>query len=182
MGRSSLRKQLTSHDTFTNFPAKCMTSDKTSSEFPYWRRTLSRSGWYFFFPRDTTNQKHYPDLGSDTSSVWNFCACSPDVISQENHWWRREMSAFLGFRRSWCHFVTLDLHLSITVRNLALVNLPHLQQLPKKQTFWCDSGWVVGWFLASEIKSLHARGVDKILPIVCLYDALLNGAHLKSII
>ena len=31
--------------------------------------------------------------------------------------------------------MTLDLHLSITVRNLALVNLPHLQQLPKKQTF-----------------------------------------------
>ena len=23
----------------------------------------------------STNQKHYPALGSDTSSVWNFCAC-----------------------------------------------------------------------------------------------------------
>ena len=23
-----------------------------------------------------TNQRYYPDLGSDTSSVWNFCACS----------------------------------------------------------------------------------------------------------
>ena len=23
-----------------------------------------------------TNQKHYPELGSDASSVWNFCAVS----------------------------------------------------------------------------------------------------------
>ena len=35
-----------------------------------------------------TNQKHYPDLGSDTSSVWNFFACSSDVISRGNQWWR----------------------------------------------------------------------------------------------
>ena len=26
------------------------------------------------FPCDTTNQEHYPDLGSDASSVWNFGA------------------------------------------------------------------------------------------------------------
>ena len=26
---------------------------------------------------------HYPDLDSDTSSVWNFCSRSSDVISQE---------------------------------------------------------------------------------------------------
>ena len=31
----------------------------------------------------STNQKHYPDLGSDTSSVWNFCARFSDVISRE---------------------------------------------------------------------------------------------------
>ena len=35
----------------------------------------------------STNQKHYPDLGSDTSSVWNFCARSSDVISWGNQWW-----------------------------------------------------------------------------------------------
>ena len=29
----------------------------------------------------TTNQKHYPDLGSDMSSVCNFCALSSRVIS-----------------------------------------------------------------------------------------------------
>ena len=32
-----------------------------------------------------------PDLGSDTSSVWSFCACFSDsgVISQGNQWWSR---------------------------------------------------------------------------------------------
>ena len=34
----------------------------------------------------STNQKHYPDLRSDASSVWNFCACFSDVVSQENRW------------------------------------------------------------------------------------------------
>ena len=34
-------------------------------------------------PGGTTNQKHYPDLGSDVSSVWNFCARFSDVIWRE---------------------------------------------------------------------------------------------------
>ena len=43
----------------------------------------------------------YHDLGSDASSVWNFCACFSDVISRENQWSRREMSAvFLGFEEA----------------------------------------------------------------------------------
>ena len=33
-----------------------------------------------------------PDLGSDTSSVWNFCARFSDVISWGNQWWRRGLS------------------------------------------------------------------------------------------
>jgi len=62
------------------------------------------------FPLGTTNQKHYPDLGSDTSSVWNFCVRFSDVISRGKQWWRREMSAvFSGYRRkvfwgSYCWF------------------------------------------------------------------------------
>ena len=36
----------------------------------------------------------YPDLGSDTSSVWNFCARFSDVISWGNQWWRHEMLTF----------------------------------------------------------------------------------------
>ena len=34
----------------------------------------SASDWFA-----STNQKHYPGLPSDASSVWNFCACSSDV-------------------------------------------------------------------------------------------------------
>ena len=33
------------------------------------------------------------ELSSDASSVWNFCFRSSDVISRENQWWRRLMSA-----------------------------------------------------------------------------------------
>ena len=36
------------------------------------------------FSRGTTNQNHYQDLSSDTSSVWNFCARSTEVISRGN--------------------------------------------------------------------------------------------------
>ena len=35
-------------------------------------------------PRGKTNQKHYPDLGSNASSVWNFCARFLDVIWRRN--------------------------------------------------------------------------------------------------
>ena len=49
-------------------------------------------------PGGTTNQKHYRDLGSDTSSVWNLCARFSDVIWRGNQRWRRQMSAvFSGY-------------------------------------------------------------------------------------
>ena len=66
---TSLRKQPTIHDATTGFVprGKCA----------------------------STNQKHCPDLGSDKSSVWNFCACFSDVISRGNQWRGREMSAVL---------------------------------------------------------------------------------------
>ena len=35
---------------------------------------------------DSTNQKHYSDLGSDASSVWTFCARSSDAIWRGNQW------------------------------------------------------------------------------------------------
>ena len=43
--------------------------------------------------KQTTNQKHYSDLGSDTSSVWNFCGQFLDVILWGNQWWHLELSA-----------------------------------------------------------------------------------------
>ena len=74
---------------------------ETSAEIPYWWRVTAQIwavlliGWSKF----SANQEHYPDLGSDTSSVWNFCARFSDVISRGDHQWRREMSAvFSGYR------------------------------------------------------------------------------------
>ena len=62
-----------------------------SMEIPCWcdDASLPRSRYCFWlaeanFPRGMTNQKHYPDLDSNTSSVWNFCARFSDVISWGN--------------------------------------------------------------------------------------------------
>ena len=69
-----------------------MTSDKRAQKFHADDVSLPRSGlsasdWL----------KQYPDLGSVTSSVGNFCDHFSDVISQRNRWWRCEMlSVFSG--------------------------------------------------------------------------------------
>ena len=62
------------------------------------------------FLRHTTNQKHYPELGIGTSTVWNFCSHFSDVISQGHQWWCREITAvFSGdlmvVQFSWCKVV-----------------------------------------------------------------------------
>ena len=54
--------------------------------WPVARRRLEQcvvSFWVVLFA--SANQKQYPDLGSETSSVWDFCRRFPDVISQGNH-------------------------------------------------------------------------------------------------
>ena len=73
---------------------------ETSAEIPYWWRVTSHIwvvlliGW----KSASFNQKHYPDLRSERSSVWNFCVRSSDVISRENHRRRGKMSAvFSGY-------------------------------------------------------------------------------------
>ena len=71
----------------------CLSSDDESLPRPGQSLWLDEAN----FPCCTTNQKHYPDLGSNTPSVWKFCARSPAVISQGNQWWHRKLSAvFLG--------------------------------------------------------------------------------------
>ena len=75
-----------------------MTSEKRAQKFHTDDALLPRFVWCFWlaeatFTRGTTNQKHYhPDLGSDASSVWNFCARFSDVISWGNQWWSRGLS------------------------------------------------------------------------------------------
>ena len=52
------------------------------------------------YPRLTTNQKHYPDLGID-AWVWNFCSHFSDVISQRNQCW----CCFLRLSDGWVSHV-----------------------------------------------------------------------------
>ena len=76
-----------------------MTSTERTQKFYTDDVSLPRSGWCFRlveepFPRGMTNQKHYPSLSSDTSSVWNFCARSRRNFMGRKLQWHREMSAF----------------------------------------------------------------------------------------
>ena len=75
----------------------------TSAEIPYWWRVttqiwvvllIGRAAWEFA----SINQKHYPDLGIDSSSVWDSCSRPSDITSWRNQWWRpaRNVSCFLG--------------------------------------------------------------------------------------
>ena len=58
------------------------------------------------YPLLTTNQKHSPDLGIGTSTVWNFCSHFLDVISQGNQLWCWKMSAvFSGYLTVECNHV-----------------------------------------------------------------------------
>ena len=67
---------------FRHYPDLGSTSD-------WWRQIFNQS------------EEYYPDLGSDTSSVWNFCSRFSDVTSRRNQWWRREMLVvFSGYAGS----------------------------------------------------------------------------------
>ena len=64
-----------------------MTSEQRAQKFYKWGDTTGvwlvlLVGWNFA----STNQKHYPDLDSDASSVWNLCARFSNVISRGNQW------------------------------------------------------------------------------------------------
>ena len=82
-----LRKRTTFCAATNGFPRE-MTSEKQVQKFHTDYASLPRSGYYFWLVMPhvkfaSTNQKHYPDLGSDALSVWNFLAHFSDVISRE---------------------------------------------------------------------------------------------------
>ena len=89
--RFSLRKQLSFRDAITVFPRNDVWGS-TSAEIPHWWRVTNQIWIVLPIGRGTTNQKYYPNLGSDTSSVWNFCRRSSGVISRETALGRHEMS------------------------------------------------------------------------------------------
>ena len=106
-GYVSLSKTLTFCDTTPGFLMKWhLHFWESSAEIPYWWHVTFQIwivlliGWSKF-PKwhdqsGATNQKHYPDLGSVVSSVWNFCARFSDVISWGNQWWHHEILPVLS--------------------------------------------------------------------------------------
>ena len=87
-------------DATTGFPAKCcLRNERRNSilmtcHFPDLGSTSVVPRGKF----DSTNQKHYPDLVSDTPSVCYFCTRFSDVFWRGNQCWRRQMSAvFLSY-------------------------------------------------------------------------------------
>ena len=130
----SLTKEPTFFDTTSGFPRNDVW--ETSGEIPCWCRITTqirvvlRIGWKF----PLINEKHHSDLGSNTSSVWNFCVCSSHVISRRNQRWQTRTQSlfkwFLGIR--WRHT-------SLPMRSRARLNLIPIFSHPKKHL---NSDWV----------------------------------------
>ena len=98
MGHSLKKQPSTFRDTTTAWFPYEMTPEKQAQKCHTDNPSLPRSGQYFWLVAQSekfasTNQMHQPDLGSDSSSVWNFYARFSDVVSRGNQWWRQEMSA-----------------------------------------------------------------------------------------
>ena len=77
------------------FPRE-MTSEKRAQKFHTDDASLPRYLVVFLILDEANFQpirSTTPDLGSDTSSVWNFCARFSDFISRGDQWWCSEMSA-----------------------------------------------------------------------------------------
>ena len=92
---------------FATSPVVCPRNDvrEMSAEIPHWWRVASQMwvvlliGWKF----DSPNQKHYPDLGSDASLVWNFRDRFSDINSQGNQRlipsWKEKIERRLGLHK-----------------------------------------------------------------------------------
>ena len=99
---SKLASENSRHFATPPLASREMTSEKQGQKFQDRNRLLilmmrhypdlgSASDWLKKF---SANHKHYQDLGTHLSSVWNFCSRFSDIISWGNQLWRRrEMSA-----------------------------------------------------------------------------------------
>ena len=104
-----IRWPLSLENCFHLFPAIVARGNdrpRTRAQIPYYDLSLypdfcSASEWLrqiSLAAQKTINQKHFPEQGSDTSSVWDFCTRSSHDISRENQWRRLETSAvFSGY-------------------------------------------------------------------------------------
>ena len=96
---------------------------ETSAEIPYWWRDTTQIWVVLLIGKGTflANQVLYPDLGSVTSSVWNFWACFSDVISWESQWWHLKILDCL------LRLQTESIKRKKTARNLGLECRPSLK-------------------------------------------------------
>ena len=84
---------------FTSQPLVSPQNDvwEMTIEIPHWWCTTTQIrvvpliGWKIA----SSNQKRYPDLGSDRSSVWNSCGCFSDIISKGTSGGVRKCGLFL---------------------------------------------------------------------------------------
>ena len=110
----------------------------TNAKIPYWWR-LTTQIWVVLlieWSRFPTSQKYYPDVASDTSSVWNFCARFSEVISLGNQWWSRKMSAVCtGYVFNFSVFFV-----PLKLRANGSNNSQHCWELLRSFWQWCANG------------------------------------------
>ena len=92
----------------------------------------------------SSNQKHYIDQGSNTSSVWNFCARFSDVISAGNQWWRHEMLAVIsGYLLAVLnrYFLVINCSQLITPHKGILLTVPCKRSYRSNCSYSCQPGY-----------------------------------------
>ena len=96
---SSLRKQSTFREATTGFPGKWHLSTERGNSIPMACHYTDLGSAFDWMKQLFNHSEAYPDLGTDVSSVENFCVLFLGrVISRGNQWWRREMLQAVFFR------------------------------------------------------------------------------------
>ena len=137
-------------------------------------------GWSKF----SANQKYYPDLGSNKSSVWNFCAYLSDVISRENQSWHFGMWAvFSGFIKSCSrNFIWMLSNGSLLTHILTLGLLK--KDLHRKALFQFFSSifCLLCWFWDASVHVLlcHTGNVYVLWILKCIHYKDTGSKHLRS--
>ena len=125
-------------------------------------------------------QKHYPDLGSETSSVWNFCVRSSNVISRGTQCWRGEKSV----RMSTAHRFVRSVIQRRAHRTRANVPLAGKQETVVKRgkcertTAWTKSQFVLALRWLVRARCFHLA--DSYLQWPITTDYLLNQSDLAA--
>ena len=84
--------------------------------------------------RSTTNQKRYPDPGSDASSVWNFCALFSDVI-----WSGGEASNSVAKCRLFCQGTRSKASFESQNKTLWVARRYTSNSIPEETKIWSSS-------------------------------------------